>query len=690
MPVTDGGKEVVKVPCIYYSVRFQEEQVNALLNNGSKVNVMNPDFARKLGFKVWKTNVGAQKINGSALETFGIVIADFQVEDKANRPRFFQKIFLVANTQFEVILGMLFLKISNADVSFGERTLMWKTYTTNEALPITKQVQIINKKDFVIVTLDADSEMFVMHMAFWEWEEMSVHSKRQAQVGALLFNQALIKVSAEYSDYSNVFSAEHAAELPENTRMNEHAIKLEEGKQPPFGPIYSLGPVELETLKTYIETNLANGFIRPSKSPAGAPILFDRKPDRSLRLCVDYWGLNNLTIKNQYPLPLIDKSLDQLGRAKRFTQLDLMNAYHRMRICEGDEWKTAFRTRYGHFEYQVMPFGLSNAPATFQGYVNKILAEKLDIFVVVYLDDILIYTEDPGQPHVEAVRWVLDQLRKHSLFANLKKCRFHQDEVRFLGYVVSSKGISMEAERIEVVKDWPKPKSVRDIQVFLGFANFYWRFIQGFSRIATLLISILKTTGSPDEPAPSRNDSSRSASNRNDNSRPASGRNDDNSEVDGFGVGRNGVEHAKKSGKSKSKKTSKSRNSAKSGKKLSKSGNSTNFDATEDEPKFLTPDTRTAFNHLWLVFTEALILRHFDLECHIWIETDASGYAIGGVLSQLTSGTNPNGVVTKVDLGQWHPVAFFSRKIIFAETWYKTYDSELLAIVEAFKTWRHY
>ena len=130
-----------------------------------------------------------------------------------------------------------------------------------------------------------------------------------------------------------------------------------------------------------------------------------------------------------------------------------------MRICEGDEWKTAFKTQYGHFEYQVMLFGLSNAPAIFQGYVNKILAEKLDIFVIVYLDDILIYTKDPGQPYVEAIRWVLDQLRKYSLFTNLKKCWFHQDEVRFLGYVVLSKGISMEAERIEAVKDWPKPKS---------------------------------------------------------------------------------------------------------------------------------------------------------------------------------------------------------------------------------------
>ena len=141
-----------------------------------------------------------------------------------------------------------------------------------------------------------------------------------------------------------------------------------------------------------------------------------------------------------------------------------------------------------------MPFGLSNAPATFQGYINKILAKKLDVFVIVYLDDILIYIEDPGQPHVNAIYWVLDQLRKYSLFANLKKCRFHQDEIRFLGYVVSSKDISMEAERIEVIKEQPEPKSVRDIQVFPGFANFYQRFIQDFSKIAAPFMLMLKTT----------------------------------------------------------------------------------------------------------------------------------------------------------------------------------------------------
>ena len=144
-----------------------------------------------------------------------------------------------------------------------------------------------------------------------------------------------------------------------------------------------------------------------------------------------------------------------------------------MRIREGDEWKTAFRTQYGYFKYQVMPFGLMNVPVSFQEYINKILAEKLDIFDIVYLDNILIYTDDDGDRHVSTVRWVLEQLRKFSLFANLKKCCFHQEEIWFLGYVMSLKGIRMEDERIEVVKQWPEPQSVQDILVFLGFANFY-------------------------------------------------------------------------------------------------------------------------------------------------------------------------------------------------------------------------
>ena len=166
-----------------------------------------------------------------------------------------------------------------------------------------------------------------------------------------------------------------------------------------------------------------------------------------------------------------------------------------MRIKEGDEWKTAFQTWYGHFEYQVMLFGLTNAPRSFQGYVNKILIEKLDIFVIVYLEDILIYTKDPRKTYFEAVQWVLEVLRKYGLYANLKKCRFYKDEVRFLGFVISRNSIRMEEKRIDAIKKWSEPELVWDIQVFIGFANFYRRFIKVFSRTAASLTAMLKITG---------------------------------------------------------------------------------------------------------------------------------------------------------------------------------------------------
>ncbi len=254
---------------------------------------------------------------------------------------------------------------------------------------------------------------------------MSIYPSRAPIIAALQQDKIPTKISLEYSDYADVFLFDLLIELPENTGINEYAIELVKDKQPPYGPIYSSSPVELETLKTYLETHLKTGFIRPSKSPTGAPILFDKKPYGSLRLCVDYRGLNNLTIKNRYPLPLIGEFLNRLGRAKRFTQLDLTSVYHRMKIREGDKWKTAFRTRYGHFEYQVIPFGLSNAQASFQRYINNILANKLHIFVIVYLDNILVYTEDAGQLNEDAVRWFQEQLRKHGLYPNLKKCCFH-------------------------------------------------------------------------------------------------------------------------------------------------------------------------------------------------------------------------------------------------------------------------
>ena len=192
---------------------------------------------------------------------------------------------------------------------------------------------------------------------------MTIHPARKAQLALLLAEK--VTVPTEYLDFTDVFLEKSANILLEQIGANEHIIKLEKDKQSSYEPIYSPRPVELETFKTYIKTNLPNGFIRTLKSLADALILFVRKPNGSFCLCVAYQGLNNLTIKNWYLLLLIGESLDRLGQAKRFTQLDLTSTYHQMKIKEGNEWKMVFQTQYGHFKYQVMPFRLSNIPARF-------------------------------------------------------------------------------------------------------------------------------------------------------------------------------------------------------------------------------------------------------------------------------------------------------------------------------------
>ena len=288
-------------------------------------------------------------------------------------------------------------------------------------------------------------------------------------------------VPEQYHDYANVFSKTAAASLPPH-RPYDHTIDLEEGATPPYGPIYSMSETELKALREHLDDALGKGFIRPSNSPAGAPILFVKKKDGSLQLCVNYRGLNCITRKNRYPLPLIGDLLDRLRSAKVFTKIDLRAGYNNVRIAPGHEWKTAFRTRYGSFEYLVMPFGMTNSPATFQHFMNDIFRNMADIFVIVYLDDILVFS-DNEEDHKDHVRRVLQRLREHNLQTKLGKCTFHTDTIEYLGFIVSPAGLTMDPEKTKVVHDWPVPKNVKDIQSFLGFANFYRRFIANYSEI---------------------------------------------------------------------------------------------------------------------------------------------------------------------------------------------------------------
>lgn len=234
-------------------------------------------------------------------------------------------------------------------------------------------------------------------------------------------------VPQDYHDYLPLFKKAVADVLPPH-RPYDHKIPLKEGFTPPFGPLYSLSKTELQALREWIDENLSKGFIRASSSPAGAPILFVKKKDGSLRLCVDYRGLNEGTIKNRYPLPLIRETLNQLSKARYYTTLDIRSAYNLIRVAEGDEWKTAFRTRYGLFESLVMPFGLTNALADFQRFINEVLHPFLDQFCTAYLDDILIYSNTLTE-HKEHVRKVLDLLSQNGLHLKPEKYEFHKQEL---------------------------------------------------------------------------------------------------------------------------------------------------------------------------------------------------------------------------------------------------------------------
>ena len=300
----------------------------------------------------------------------------------------------------------------------------------------------------------------------------------------------LSSIPEEYHEFANVFSKSDASMLPPH-RSYDLKIDLDEGAEPPIGRMYSLSETEMTALRQFLDENLRNGFVRPSNSAHGAPILFVKKKDGSLRLCVDFRGLNKISKKDRYPLPLISDLLDSPGKARIYTKIDLRHAYHLVRIREGDEWKTTFRTKYGSFEWLVMPFGLSNAPGAFQRFMNDVFADMLDVCVVVYLDNILIYSTDKST-HRKQVKEVLRRLRKHGLYAKPEKCEFDRESVEYLDYVLSPAGLTMASDKVQTIQDWPEPRRVKDIQSFLGFANFYRRFIYNFSDITVPLTRLTR------------------------------------------------------------------------------------------------------------------------------------------------------------------------------------------------------
>ncbi|KAL0434762.1 UNVERIFIED_CONTAM: Transposon Tf2-12 polyprotein [Sesamum radiatum] len=384
-------------------------------------------------------------------------------------------------------------------------------------------------------------------------------------------------------EFEDVMPDELPRKLPPK-RAVDHEIELVPGTKPPARAPYRMTQLELVELRKQLKDMLESGIIKPAKSPYGAPVLFQKKADGSLRMCCDYRALNKITVKNKYPIPLVADCFDRLSQAKYFTKIDLRSGYWQVRIKEGDEAKTTVVTRYGALEFLVMPFGLTNAPATFCTLMNQVLHGFLDEFVVVYLDDIVIYSRTLAE-HVEHLRQVLARLREYELYAKVSKCSFAQETISFLGHIVERGHIRMDPKKVQAIEEWQPPSDVHDLRSFLGLANYYRRFVKGYSKIARPMTDLLKKT----------------------------------------------------------------------------------------EAWNWTPQCQVSFDDLKRAMVTDPVLALPDMSKPFVVETNASDFALGGVLMQ-----------------DGHPVAFESRELKDAERRYSAHEKELLAVVHCLRLWRHY
>ena len=462
---------------------------------------------------------------------------------------------------------------------------------------------LLNEEDFQIYCIGAgaygllarqrDMEIFAMSMeeidqqlAFHKDEALEEVSLSSVEAATQYLDEVRNKLPSVYHDFLDVFDRSQASKLPPH-RPSDHKIELIGDGKPPQSRAYRMSPYKLQKVKEYLNENLSKGFITPSKAPYSSPVLFAQKSNGDLRFCVDYRKLNALTKRNRYPLPLIDEVIGKIMGCKHLTRLDIIAAFNKLRMHPGSEDYTTFITALGAYKYKVLPFGLTNGPSSFQQYVNDTLWDFLNEFCQAYLDDILIYSKTRKE-HQEHVKQVLERLREAGLQVDIKKCEFDVEETTFLGVIVSGAGLRMDPKKIEAVIQWKTPTHLKEVQGFVGFCNFYRRFIQDFSKIVKPLVAL-----------------------------------------------------------------------------------------TKKDALFLWDEKTTyAFEELKRRMAIAPILRHFDPKRQAILETDASDWVTGGILSQ------------KDDEGVLHPVAFYSKSMIPAECNYHIYDKELLAIIRCFEHWR--
>ena len=479
---------------LMFNISIKGQTFKALIDSGANGLFISSRVASQLKLPtVVKDQPDPVRLaDGSTLDSVSVTRLGFRLDGFRDVDTF----HVLDLKEFDVVLGDPWLRRMNPSIDWKKRTMKVKHSGKTHILCAAGDEAGAQLHGLLLSALEVKravlrgEELFLVSLKQLEQEdgtpvEVTAPEERKFSPGWQEKVQGLLKkyedVCPSDPDFKPGFPPARAV---------DHKIELKPGTEPPNRPMYRMSQPELEELRKQLEDLTERGYIVPSTSPFASPVLMVRKPgSTALRFCLDLRALNSATVKNAYPLPPINELLDRLHGAKIFSKIDLVGAYHQVRMDPNCAHMTAFRCRYGLFEFRVMPFGLCNAPATFQRLMQDVLRPHLDVFVICYLDDLIIWSDDE-ESHLEHVEKVLALLREHKLFARPSKCEFGRRKIKFLGHFVSEEGIEVDQEKIKAIQDWPTPKSVTDVLQFKGLAEFYRRFVKDFSAISAPLSAL--------------------------------------------------------------------------------------------------------------------------------------------------------------------------------------------------------
>jgi hypothetical protein len=468
-----------------------------MLDSGASSEFIDPDFARRCGLTLTPSARTISLADGSAAHAHGQVTVSFTLTAAHGRPAVpFTTTFIATPLKgYDAILGLSWLERHDVLVGWKNRTI--DIHEPGGAPQHFKPIECIGDAPSPAQLASITARGLQRAHRRGEVDEIFAILTKPVETALSSAPPEHPTMQKMLHEFADVFPDQLPHGLPP-LRGVQHRIELKpDSRPPPTRGLHHQSSKDLAVFEEYTRTMIESGQLRVSNSPYGAMALIVRKKDGTARVVVDYRALNDITIKNKYPLPLMDELFDRVHGAQFYSKLDLRTGFHQIRIHDDDVEKTAFRTRYGSFEYRVLPMGLCNAPGTFMQLMNDTFRDLLDKSVLVFLDDILVFS-NTIEEHAVHVRQVLERLRSAKLYAKLSKCEFFRHEVEFLGHHIGAAGLSVMQDKVQSVREWPTPKDVHDVRSFLGLAGFYRRFVKDFSGIALPLTQLTKTvTGAP-------------------------------------------------------------------------------------------------------------------------------------------------------------------------------------------------